>query len=531
MRAGACRLALFSAGLFGAVAQAPQPFVAMPSVLSEILANSPTPEKHQIETMPGGVALLDFDNDGRLDIFLANASARNRLYRNLGNWKFEDVTAQAGVEGSGYSTGVATADFDNDGHTDLVVTGVGFTTLYRNRGGGRFEDITKKAGIPQTPWPIAAGWFDFDNDGKLDLFLVSYVIWNPANEPFCGDKQAGFRTYCHPKYYQGLPNTLLRNNGDGTFTDVSASTGIAGQIGKGMAVAFADYNDDGRMDVFVTNDTQANFLFRNDGSKFTEAGYQAGVAINDDGKILSSMGADFRDVDNDGRPDLFTTALANETWPLYRNLGKGLFQDLTYRSRIGPASLPHSGWGNGIFDFDNDGWKDIFIANGDVQDNTERFSNRESKQQNQLLLNGGDGTFHSVAFGDKAQHRGVAFGDLDGDGRVDAVVTRLGQTPVLYRNTLGVGNHWLRLRLHGTRSNRDAIGAKVHMIAGGKPQWNHVTTSVGYASSSETAVHFGLGPSKTVELIEITWPAGGKTVLKDTPADQVVEVTEPVNSP
>jgi hypothetical protein len=513
-------------------------FIETEGKLPFILRQSKTAEKHQIETMPGGVALLDYDNDGRLDVFLVNGAEQptlrktsaewhNRLFRNLGGWRFEDVTAKAGLAGEGYGMGAAAGDFDNDGFTDLLVTGVGFSRLYRNRGDGTFEDVTKRAGIPATGWPISAGWFDFDNDARLDLFIVNYCRWDPATEPFCGDRKAGYRTYCHPKYYEGLGNTLLHNNGDGTFTDISKSSGIGAKVGKGMAVTFADYNNDGRLDVFVTNDTMPNFLFRNDGGgKFTEVGFATGVAIVDDGKVLSSMGADFRDIDNDGRPDLLVTALANETFPLFRNLGNGVFQDLTYRSKIGSASMAQSGWGVGVYDFDNDGWKDIFTANGDVQDNTELFSSRASRQRNQLFRNLGNGTFESTMFGVPAQHRGVAFGDLDGDGRVDAVVSRLGEGPVVLQNKMGGGRHWLGLQLRGTRSNRDAMGARVRMVAGGRKQFNHVTTSVGYLSSSEKTVRFGLGGAAVAELVEITWPGGGKQVLKDVAADRLVEVVE-----
>ncbi len=515
-----------------------EPFTEVNTGIRFVLQNSWTPEKHQIETMPGGIAVFDYDNDGREDVFFVNGAKQpglkkpdrawwNRLYRNLGQWRFEDVTEKSGLRGEGYGMGVATGDFDNDGHVDLFLTGVGFNTLYRNRGDGTFEDVTRKAGIPPTGWSISAAWLDYDNDGDLDLFVANYCVWDPATEPFCGDRQAGYRTYCHPQHYQGLSNNLFRNNGNGTFTDVSRQAGIHGKVGKGMAVALADFNGDGRMDVFVANDTAPNFLFRNEGhGKFAEVALEAGVSTPDDGKAVSSMGADWKDVDNDGLPDLFITALANETFPLFRNLGNGLFQDATYRSRIGAASIPHSGWGTGIFDFDLDGWKDIFSANGDVQDNTEVFSNRTSKQRNQVFLNKAGGAFESLLLGTPAQHRGAAFGDFDGDGRVDAVVTRLNDTPVFYRNTMGQGRHWLGLKLRGARSNRDALGARVRVTAGGKTQYWHVATSIGYLCSSAKTVYLGLDTAPAAELVEITWPAGGKQVLRAVPGDRVVEIVE-----
>jgi enediyne biosynthesis protein E4 len=296
--------------------------------IDAVLRNAATPEKHQIETMPGGVAAFDYDGDGFVDIFLTNGARQpdlvktdaewwNRLYRNRGDGTFEDVTAKAGLQGAGFSMGAAAADYDNDGHTDLFIAGVHRNFLYRNRGDGTFEDVTAKAGIRGEPWSVAGGWFDYDGDGRLDLFVVNYVVWDPASEPACVDPQSGLRMHCHPRFYQGLPDTLYHNNGDGTFTDVSEAAGIRRHIGKGMSVAFADYDGDGRPDIFVTNDTEPNFLFHNEGGRFTEAGMRAGVAFNDDGRALSSMGVDFRDVDQDGRPDVFLTAVANETYPLY----------------------------------------------------------------------------------------------------------------------------------------------------------------------------------------------------------------------
>jgi enediyne biosynthesis protein E4 len=514
-------------------------FEVMPPPPGVVLRNAATPERHQIETMPGGVAVFDFDGDGRLDLYFTNGAPQpslkkegaawsNRLYRNLGGWQWEDVTEKAGVGGTGYDMGVAAGDFDNDGHVDLFVTGVRGNTLYRNRGDGTFENVTKTAGIAEAEWSIAAAWVDYDNDGLLDLFIVNYVKWDPATEPFCGDRQAGYRTYCHPRYYLPLANSLYRNAGGGKFLNVSIRSGVSRHLGKGMGIATADMDGDGWMDIFVTNDTTPDFLFRNRGDgTFEEMGLAAGVSLNEDGLALSSMGVDFRDVDGDGRPDLFVTALANETFPLFLNLGKGLFKDVTYPSRLAAQTLAYSGWSNGIYDFDNDGRADLFAANGDVNDNTEVFSSRKSKLPNLLFLNAGDGTFRAHEAGAPALHRGAAFGDLDGDGRVDVVVTRLNEAPLLLRNRMGEGRNWLSLELRGKKSNRDAIGAQVKVTAGGRTQTNHVTTSVGYASSSQKAVHFGLGESGEAERVEIRWPSGQVQVLEGVKANQRMLVEEP----
>lgn len=525
---------------FVAAGQAKEPFIDRTpgSGVSTTLKNSATPEKHQIETMAGGVALFDYDGDGKLDLYFANGARQpaldkpdpswhNRLYRNLGGWKFEDVTAKAGVAGSGFHFGVAAGDYDNDGDVDLYVTGIPRSHLYRNRGDGTFDDVTAEAGAGnRQQWPIAAGWFDYNNDGWLDLFVVNYVRWNPADEPFCGDGiHRKYRTYCHPKFYSGLPNTLLQGKADGTFTDVSTQTGIAGHIGKGMGVAFGDYDNDGDTDVAVTNDTVPNFLFRNDRGRFTEIGVQAGIAFNDDGRALSSMGVDFRDADNDGKDDLFITALNNETFPFYRNLGRGSFLDATYSSRIGAATLPWSGWSNAILDFNNDGRKDLFTANGDVQDNTELFSSRASRQQCAVLWNRDNRTFDPVSFGSPALHRGAGFGDLDGNGTIDAVVSRLNEAPVLLANVAPPGN-WIALRLHGTKSNRDGLGARVRLVAGSVEQWNHTTAALGYASSSSPVVHFGLGLAVSAGSIEIRWPSGTIQKMTDMAGNRVIDVKE-----
>ncbi len=508
------------------------------SGITFVLRNSPSAEKHQIETMAGGVAVFDYDNDGYPDIYFTNGAEqpsleksgpqyRNRLYRNKHDWTFEDVTDKAGVGGSGYNIGVAAGDYDNDGHEDLFVTGVKGNTLFRNRGDGTFEDVTHAAGLESHDWAVAAAWVDYDNDGRLDLFVVNYVRWDPATELFCGDVGRGIRTYCHPRYYEPLSNRLYHNNGDGTFTDVSVAAGIGAHPGKGMGIAIADYDHDGWMDIFVANDTVPNFLFHNEhNGRFRESALEAGVGLNDDGKALSSMGVDFRDLDNDGWEDLVITALSNQTFPVFRNLRGGLFTDVTYQSRVGVISMPLSGWGMGIFDFDNDGWKDVFVAAGDVQNNTEMLSSGKSRQQNLLMVNDGRGGFRPTFIGPPAQNRGVAFGDFDRDGRVDAVVTRLNAPPLLLRNTMGAGNHWIALRLVGASSNRDAIGTRVVMRAGSLMQVNHVTTSVGYASSSELTVHFGLGHAVRADSIHIEWPSGARQTLTNVAADSYLTIRE-----
>jgi hypothetical protein len=393
------------------------------------------------------------------------------------------------------------------------------SALYRNNGKGGFE----KVAIPPVPgWAIGGGWFDYDSDGDLDLFIVRYVAWDPKAEPYCGDMTQNLRTYCHPQFYQGLSNLLFRNDGGAKFTDVSTASGIAAHTGKGMAVAFGDVDNDGRIDAVVTNDTVPNFLFRNRGDgTFEEIGGRAGIAYNDDGRALSSMGVDFRDINNDGRDDLFITALQNETFPFYRNAGKTLFDDRTYPSLIGKATMPWSGWSCGVYDFDNDGRKDLFSANGDVQTNTERFSSRSSRQQNLFLWQNADGTFRPELTGESGWHRGAAFADFNDDGFLDAVVTRLGEPAYLIMGKPNA-NRWLRLRLEGVRSNRDAIGALIRMGA----QTNRVTRAVGYASSSEAVVHFGLGTSEESGEITIQWPSGVVQKVASRKAGQVVTVRE-----
>jgi enediyne biosynthesis protein E4 len=509
--------------------------VAKEAGISFVLENSPTERKHLIETMPGGIAVFDFDGDGRADIYFTNGAEIpslektsgkywNRLYRNEGGMKFRDVTEVAGVAGAGYSMGAAAGDFDNDGHADLFVAGVNRNLLYRNLGNGKFEDITQKAGIASGEWAVAAGWVDYDRDGKLDLWVVHYAKWSTSYDRYCGDASKGLRIYCHPKYFEGLASTLYRNRGDGTFEDVSAKAGIAKFPGRGMSVAFADYDQDGWPDAFVTNDNMPNFLFHNLGNgTFEEVALAAGVALRDHGKPVASMGTEFKDYDNDGLPDVFVTALAGETYPVFRNLGKGGFADATYSTKVGSLSVKHSGWGIGVFDFNNDGWKDLFTANSHVNDRVEQTEAAVYRERNSVLANAG-GTFQEVDAGLAAvkAHRGAAFADFNGDGRIDAVVSALGEPAELWENVSPSAGHWIALRLTGTKSNRDGIGARVRI----GNQMAEMTTTVGYASSAAVPLHFGVGAATVVPKIEIRWPGGRVQTLTNVKADQVVAVRE-----
>jgi enediyne biosynthesis protein E4 len=524
--------------------------VARSSGIRFTVDNSATPAKHQIETMAGGVAVLDFNNDGLLDIYFTNgaeipslrkSSSRfwNRLYRNDGNFRFTDVTERAGVAGRGYNIAAAAADFDNDGDTDLFVAGVNGNILYRNQRDGSFVDVTKDAGLAHPHprygimWGIHGTWLDYDRDGWLDLMVVNYCQWNVAKEPDCSEGGPAVRSYCHPRYYKPLPNQLFRNNRDGTFTDVSESTGLARHLGKGMGAAVADFNRDGWPDIFVANDTEPNLLFRSDnGRTFTEVGLENGVALNQFGKALSSMGADFRDIDNDGWPDIFVTTLSNEGFLLFRNR-KGSFDDFSDQSRLTSLSLPWSGWSNMAADLNNDGWKDLFAVNGHSIDNIELFQNREYKQPNLLLVQSAPLHFrsaHHTAWERKAAYRGAAFADFDNDGRLDLVVSALNQPALLLRNVTP-GAHSISLHLTGRRSNRSGLGAVVTAeLDDGRTLTNSASTSVGYASSSDPRVHFGLGEARVVRL-SVEWPSGARQRIDRPDRDRVAHVTEEEHVP
>ena len=501
------------------------------------LENCPTPKKYMIETMPGGVAAFDYNGDGLPDIYFTNGAAVpslqktspkfwNRLYRNDGNFHFTDVTERAGVAGTGYSMGSAAGDYDNDGHPDLFVAGVNRNILFHNRGDGTFEDVTEKAGIKSGEWAVAAGWFDYDNDGKLDLLVVHYSD-TPLQDRYCGDRDRNIRIYCHPKYFHPLASTLYHNRGDGTFEDVSEKSGIGKYAGRGMSVAFADYDGDGFMDAFVTNDNMPNFLFHNRGNgTFEEVGLAAGAALSDRGQPVASMGADFRDYDNDGLPDITVTALAGETFPLFRNIGKGMFDDATYASHLGRLSTEHSGWGNGFVDLDNDGWKDLFTANSHVNDRVEAFEPHVYKEPNMVFRNVGSKFSDCTPAAMKASvkaHRGAAFGDFNLDGRMDIVVSSLGDLAEIWQNNTPNAGNWIAFRLIGTRSNRDGIGARIRV---GK-QWNEMTSAVSYASASLIPVHFGVGSEQELNDIEIRWPSGRTQKLTHVKVNRIIEVKEP----
>jgi hypothetical protein len=446
------------------------------------------------------------------------------------------------VAGKGYGMGVAVGDYDNDGRPDLFVANVTGNQLFHNNGDGTFTDVTEKAGVAgavhfdRKMWSVGAGWFDYNNDGLLDLFVVNYCKWEVNKDPYCALK-ADVRAYCHPNKYLPLYNTLYRNNGDGTFTDVSRETGISAALGKGMSVSFADFNGDGFMDAFVANDTTPNFLFRNvDGKRFEEVAVAAGVAYSPDGNALSGMGADFRDVNNDGLPDIWHTAVDGEDFPLYVNQGGGFFEDATIPSGLGRETSAMTGWGNGIFDFDNDGWKDLFVARSNVMDNIQEIiPTKAYPERNSVFRNLRNGKFEDVsaeaggAFLIAGAHRGVAFGDIANDGRIDAVVTSLNGQVKLFRNISETGHHWILLRLVGSRSNRMGIGAKLRITTeDGHSQWNEVTTAVGYACASDSRVHFGLGANKLITEIEVIWPSRIRQMMHNVGVDQILVVQEPM---
>ena len=514
--------------------------VRVPQGLIFIHQNSPTPRKHLIEAMGGGVALLDYNKDGLLDVFFVNSGRLtspmripedfdrgnsrywNRLFRQNKDGSFTDVTEEAGLANAGngnYGMGVAAADYDNDGYTDLYVTSYGKNVLYHNNRNGTFTDVTSKAGVAAGGWSASAGWFDFDNDGRLDLFVTRYMEWDMAHSKSCARE-----TYCPPGEFPATTNLLYRNRGDGTFEDVSTRSGVAAKKGRALGVAFNDYDHDGFTDVFVANDGMEQFLFHNNhNGSFTEIATEAGMSLSEDGKPFAGMGADFRDYDNDGLPDVVVTNLAKQIYAAYHNDGNGFF---TYRSResgLGTMTAGSSGWGMRLEDFDNDGWKDLFVAQSHVMDNVETVDPSLHYLQPPLLALNHHGQF---ALGDTGMTeavagRGAAFGDLDNDGWQDVVMSVLGGHPYVFHNR-GGRLHWLTVVLEGTHSNRDGLGARLR--AGGQMQY---TSSAGsYLSANDKRVHFGLGASEKIDL-EIWWPSGVHQVLREVHADRFLQVREP----
>jgi enediyne biosynthesis protein E4 len=516
--------------------------------------SSATSNKYLIETMGGGVALFDYDNDGRLDIFFTNGALIddpmpdgkmpdksdrkfwNRLYHQNPNGTFTDVTEKAGLTGmpqNHYDMGVAVGDYDNDGFEDIYVTGYGGNTLYHNNGNGTFTDVTKAAGVAGGNWSASAGFFDYDNDGKLDLFVTRYVDWTFKTNRYCGEKKPGFRAYCHPDNYDGVTNILYHNNGDGTFTDVSQKAGIANPNGKGLGVSFADYDGDGFTDIFVANDSVQCFLYHNNGNgTFSEVGLLAGVGFNEDGKTFAGMGADFSDFNNDGFPDIVVTDLSNERYMLFRNNGDSTFRDVTNLSGVGSATLAFSGWSTHLFDYDNDGWKDLFVAQAHVMDTIQQTSPNLRYQQPPLLLRNESGHFVRVLAGEVFQRdwagRGAAFGDIDNDGDVDVVVSNLGQKAYVLRNDGGNRQNWLGIETTGSRSNRDGIGSRVKVVsASGAAQYFTVSTAVGYLSASDKRLLVGLGNDSSAKLVEIRWPSGVVQKFENVKAGQWLKAVEP----
>jgi len=512
--------------------------------------SSHTSRKYLIETMGPGVALFDYDNDGRLDLFLVNGAPIrdptpkgtipqktgpqywNRLYHQKSDGTFEDVTQKAGLQGTGYGMGVAVGDYDNDGHEDLFVTAYGGNRLYHNNGDGTFTDVTERAGVGGSGWSTSAAWVDLDNDGRLDLVVLRYMEWD-FDDIWCGPHQSGFRSYCTPNVFRPAAPLVYHNDGDGRFTEVSEKVGIA-KPGKGLGIAIADYDRDGHIDIFVANDSMFEFLYRNKGNgTFEEVGLMAGVAVDGNGATYAGMGVDFADYNNDGLPDVLVTDLGNQLYALYENNGDGSFTYATYSSGLGDITRVHSGWGFRFMDFDNDGWKDLLIAQGHDMDNVRLTTPNLHYRESPALIRNTGGKFVDIStdagtvFRERWVGRGLATGDIDNDGRIDAVITTNDGVPHILRNETPTRNHWLILKLVGHTSNRDAIGAEVKLVTSQGSQLETVTTASSYLSASDKRVHFGLGADAAAQSIEIRWPSGILQVLKDVRADQILQVDEP----
>jgi enediyne biosynthesis protein E4 len=512
---------------------------------------SHTDKKYLIETMGSGVALFDYDNDGRLDIFFANGAPLsdptpkgttpqktepkywNRLYHQKEDGTFEDVTGKAGLQGVGYDMGIAVGDYDNDGYDDLYVTGLGGNHLYHNNGNGTFTDVTQSSGTGGSGWSTSATWVDLDNDGLLDLVVLRYVKWD-FDDIWCGEHTPGHRSYCHPDTFEPITPLVYHNDGHGHFTEVDAKIGLD-RPGKGLGVSIGDFDGDGKVDVVVANDSMVEYLYhgKGDGS-FEELGMPAEIAVDGDGRTYAGMGIDLQDFDNDGLPDLIITNLANQKYALYRNNGDGSFSYDSYVTGIGGMTLLHSGWGIKFIDYDNDGCKDLLIAQGHDLDTVElNYPQLHYKEPPLLAYNTGRG-FVDVSsqsgdvFKERWVGRGLAVGDIDNDGRVDAVFTTNGGPAYVLRNETNTDNQWLTLLLVGHKSNRDGIGAVIKLTTAAGSQWVTVTTGGSYLSASDKRAHFGLGTASVAQSIQIRWPSGIVQTLSNIRADQILTVNEPV---
>jgi enediyne biosynthesis protein E4 len=516
------------------------------SGISWVHENAMSSNRYLPETMGPGVAFVDYDNDGWMDLFMVNSGAadfykpaaplKNALYKNNRDGTFTDVTAKAGVEGGqAFGMGCAIADYDNDGYPDIFVTAYGRCTLYHNNGNGTFTDVTDKAGLAAPGWTTSAVWFDYDNDGKLDLFLCSFVEFSLTSNIFCGDNKLGKRFYCIPRVFKPTPSLLFRNNGDGTFTEVSAGTDIQRAKGKALGVVATDINGDSLMDLFVANDTVQNFLFANRGKgKWEEIALAAEVGFSANGQPRSGMGVDAADFNGDGKQDLFVANVDQEMFSLYRNDGNEFFSDVAAGNGVAQSTRLLSGWGLKFFDYDNDGMVDLFLANGHPDDMIENYSQQVRYKEPLLLFHHDGARLVDVSakagpvFQKMFPARGLAIGDYNNDGRVDVLIGNNGGAPVLLKNNAGEGNHWVGVLLQGTSCNRDAIGATITWSFGDVIRRRYKANGGSYLSSHDMREVLGIGTATKVNWIEVKWPppSGRVERITDVPIDRYVTIVE-----